>query len=71
MLASKAPAAAASPSGMLSVAKKSLNGTGSNFMLLDGDVKAFSEMREEGIVVDGLRGVDGEYVILVKNSGKL
>jgi hypothetical protein len=56
----------ASPSTMLSVAKRPLNSTAATpFQMIDTANQSVRELTEDRIVVTGINSVDGQYVVLV------
>jgi len=72
MLAAMRPMGA-SPSTMLTVAKRALNATSGQFMPFNTDAQTVRELPEDRIQIQNVNRLDGQYIILVttpKGPGK-
>ncbi|TVY71549.1 hypothetical protein LSUE1_G006174 [Lachnellula suecica] len=69
MLVAMKPAGS-SPTTMLTVAKRALNGTSGQFMPIDAARQKVLELPDDRIEVSGMTQLDGQYVILVTNAPK-
>lgn len=64
MLAAMRPMGA-SPSTMLTVAKRPLNATSGQFMPFNTDAQTVRELPEDRIQIQNVNRLDGQYIILV------
>lgn len=55
----------ASPTTMLTVAKRALNATSGQFMPINEASQVVNDLGEDRIAVPGMTQLDGQYVILV------
>lgn len=67
MLAAMKPAGS-SPSTMLTLAKRALNGTSGQFMPLNASTQVVRELPEDRILIPGMTQLDGQYIILVSDG---